>query len=289
MRFVEDRVRGRLSIVVDEEKKILTYCFGDQLRPGLDPKYIQSCYIHPLFSPDGRELTEDSPADHFHHHGLFWTWPVVRVRGQVTGTWEPRSPSLRQHFVRWLKREVIDRTFILAAENAWKLEEKEVVSKEMVYLRVHPPEKWGRLIDLELTLEALGEPLELQGTPDENKGYGGLCFRGGPLFTGATMTTDKGILPEDAVHAPYLWADLSTRELGVAIFVSPDHPGFPVRWMIRNSYAGLMNVSWPGLKAVTLEPGQPVVLGYRLFVHRGDAKTAHVASAYESYAGGQPR
>ncbi len=283
MKFMEDLAKGRLTILSEEQKKILTYCFGGQLKPGIDSKYTQSCYIHPLFSLDGLELTEDSPKDHFHHHGLFWTWPVVRTRGQDTGTWEPRIPSLRQHFVRWLKRKATDRTFVLGVENAWKLDEKEVVAKEKVYVRVHALEKQGRLIDLELEVEAVGGPLELQGTPEENKGYGGLTFRGSPMFTGATMTTEKGILAEDAVHTPFLWADLSTRELGVAIFVSPDHPGFPARWLIRNSYAGLINVSWPGLKPVTLKPGEPVILRYRIFIHRGDARTADVASAYERY------
>lgn len=283
MNFIEDLTQGKLTIVAAEHARVLTYCFGEQLKPGVDARYAQSCYIHPLYSLDGRELTEDSPPDHFHHHGLFWTWPVVRTRGQITGTWEPMIPSLRQRFARWLQREAIGQSFELGVENAWVLDEKEVVAKETVRLRVRPPEDRGRAIDIELKIEALGGPLELQGTLEERKGYGGLTFRGSPMFTGATMTTDKGILAEDAVHTPFLWADLSTQELGVAIFVSLGHPGFPPRWMIRNSYAGLINVSWPGLEPATLKPGEPVSLRYCIFVHRGEAKTANVASVYERY------
>lgn len=281
--YDEDPAKGTLTIR-DQNVPVLTYCFGDQLKAGVDPKYRQSSYIHPLFSLDGQVLTDDSPADHLHHHGLFWTWPVVKVRGLNTATWEPKLPRLRQFFVRWLKREAVNDLFLLSVENAWRLDDKETVAKEKVQVRIHPADKLGRLIDLELTIEAVGGPLELQGTLDQNKGYGGLCLRGAPMFTGAAMTTDQGPLKEDVVHTSFRWADLSTGELGFAVFVSPGHPGFPPKWMIRNSYAGLVNVSWPGLTPVVLRPGQPVILSCRLYVHRGTAAAAGVKAAYDAYA-----
>jgi hypothetical protein len=284
--FVEDPSSGRLTIR-DGEIPVLTYCFGDQLKAGVDPKYTQSCYIHPLFSLDGRVLTDDSPADHPHHHGLFWTWPVVRVRGLSTATWEPKLPRLRQVFVRWLKQEAAKDLGRLSVESAWRLDGRETVARETVSLIIHPAGKLGRMIDLELTIEAVGGPLELQGTPDQNKGYGGLCLRGAPLLMGAVMTTDRGPLKEDAVHTPFRWADLSTRELGVSIFIPPDHPDLPPKWMIRNSYAGLVNVSWPGLAPVVLEPGKPAVLRYRIYVHRGDAAAAGVEEAYHQFQGSE--
>ncbi len=285
--FVEDPTKGTLTIR-DGETEVLTYRYGDQLKSGIDPRYTQSCYIHPLFSLDGQALTDDSPADHLHHHGLFWTWPVVRTRGLSTSTWEPKLPRLRQHFVRWLNREAAKGSFLLSVENAWRLEGKEIVAKEFVTLRIHPADKLGRAIDLELTIEAVGGILELQGTHDQNKGYGGLCFRGAPMFTGATLTTNEGPLKEDAVHTPFQWADLSTRELGIAVFVSPDHPDLPTKWMIRNSYAGLINVSWPGLASVVLKPGEPIILRYRIYVHRGDAVAGDVSAAYRQYLGKHP-
>ena len=282
MSYVEDPTNGTLTIR-DGKIAVLTYCYGDQLKTGVDPKYTQSSYIHPLFSLDGQALTDDSPADHLHHHGLFWTWPVVRVRGLSTATWEPKLPRLRQFFVRWLKREATKDSFLLSLDNAWKLDGKETVAKEVVTLHIHPADQLGRLIDLELTIEAIGGPLELQGTLDQNKGYGGLCIRGAPVFTGAALTTDQGPLKEDVVHTPFRWADISTRELGVSFFVSPGHPGFPTKWMIRNSYAGLVNVSWPGLAPVGLKSGEPVILRYRIYVHRGDAAAAGVEAAYSRY------
>jgi hypothetical protein len=282
MDFVEDAVLGTLTIT-DSGAPVLSYRFGDQLKEGVDAKFKRSCYIHPLFSRDGQELTADFPADHIHHHGLFWGWPVVRVRGQTTNNWEVGSPTLRQHFVRWLKRDEEAGGAVLSVENAWKLGDAEVIAKEIVTIRVHPADSVGRVIDFGILITVIGGPLELQGTPDQNKGYGGLCFRSAPLLKGARMTTDKGTLNEDVVNTPFLWADISTAELGVAVFVGPGHPGAPVRWLIRNSYAGVINPSWPGLKAVKLVPGQPVELGYRIYVHRGDAAAGRVSQAYQRY------
>ena len=280
--LVDDPAKGTLT-VSDGEAKVLTYCYGDQLKEGVDPKYAQSCYIHPLYSLGGRVLTEDFPADHFHHHGLFWVWPVIRTRGVSASSWEPKPPRLRQHFVRWLKREAANDTFTLSLETEWKVEGKETVAKEITTVRIQPAEQAGRAIDLEVEIEAVGSPLELQGTPDQNKGYGGLCFRGSSMFTGAAMTTDEGVLKEDAIHTPFRWVDLSTGELGISIFVSPGHPGFPTKWMVRNSYAGIINASWPGLASAVLQPGEPVTLRYRIYVHRGDVEAGRVHDAYARY------
>lgn len=282
MRLIDDSEKGKLTII-DGQTDILTYCFGDQLQEDLDPKHTRSCYIHPLFSLDGQVLTDNFPKDHLHHHGVFWTWPIVKTRGRDTQTWHPHTPSLRQHFVRWLERKVEKDAATLVVENIWKLDGKEVVAKETVSLHVHPADDVGRAIDLELKIQAVGGPLELHGAPDQNKGYGGLSLRGAPMFKGAALTTDQGLLKEDSTNVPFRWADLSTEQLGVSIFVSPGHPGYPTTWLIRNSYAGFLNASWPGLKTVVLQPAKPVTLSYRLYIHRGDATAGRVRQAYAQY------
>jgi hypothetical protein len=280
--FVEDAKAGTM-LVLDGQTPVLMYRFGEQLAPGVNSKYTTSCYIHPLFAPDGRALTDDFPADHLHHHGVFWTWPVVRTRGVDTQSWMPAVPSLRPHLVRWLKKDVGGGSAVLAVENAWLLDEKETVAKETVTIRIHPADGPGRAVDIEVILEAVGGPLELAGTPEEKKGYGGLCLRGAPLFKGAAMTTDKGPLKEDVTNTVFRWADLSTAELGVAVFVHAGHPDYPIPWLVRNSYAGVINPSWPGLRRVGLDAGAPVALRYRLYIHRGDVASGRVREAFEHY------
>jgi len=280
MAFLEDAEKGTLT-VKDGKAGVLTYRFGDQQKKGIDPEQTRSCYIHPLYSLDGKILTEDFPQDHLHHHGLFWTWPVVKTRGQDTQTWHPAN--LRQYFVRWQKRGVHDNTALIRVENAWRLDGKEEVAKEVVTLQIHQADDIGRAIDLELAFEAVGGPLELCGTPDQNKGYGGLTLRGAPGFKGLPILTDRGELTGEQNNLPLRWADLSTGKMGVAIFVPPGHPDFPPPWVLRTSYAGLLNVSWPGLKSVLFHPGKSITLRYRLFIHRGNMTQEQIRHVYENY------
>ena len=278
--FVEDMDNGTLT-VLEGSTKVLTYRFADQLKEGISPKQTRSCYIHPLYSLDGQVLTDDFIEDHPHHHGIFWTWPVVRTRGQTTQTWHPAN--LRQHFVRWLDRDADSSPAVLSVENVWKLDGEEVVAVERVTLQIHSGADNSRIIDVELNIRAVGGPLELQGTQDGGKGYGGLSFRGAPMFTGTAVTSDKGPLEKDINNEEFLWTDISTEQLGLAIFVAPDHPDFPTAWITRNSYAGFLNASWPGLKTVVLQPEKPVVLRYRIYVHSGDAASGNVRAAYQEY------
>jgi len=282
MAFEEEAEAGIVKLV-DGGRPVLVYRFGDQRPAGVGPRQTRSCYIHPLYSLDGEVLTDDFPKDHLHHHGLFWTWPVVRTRGKETQTWHPADPSLRQRFVRWWKRDTDGHTAILTVENAWILAGKEKVAREILTLEIHAEADGGRAVDFELILEAVGGILELRGTPDLGKGYGGLCLRGAPVFTGAVLTTDEGEREKDATNRPFRWADLSTETHGVAIFTAPDHPGFPVPWLIRRSYAGVLNPSWPGMKGIVLHPGRPIGLRYRIFIHRGNVESGNVAGAYRKY------
>ena len=277
--WAEDAGRGTLTLR-DAQTPVLTYVFGDQLKEGVPAQYTRSCYIHPLYDLDGQALTDDFPRDHRHHRGVFWTWPRMKARGKPVQTWHPCNPPLRQCFVRWLKREATAQAAALSVQNEWRLADERVASTT-VTLVAYPTDDVGRAIDVTLTFEAVGGPVELLGA--KKKGYGGLCVRGAPNLKGCTITTEQGVLKKDSVNKTFQWSDMSTGDRGVAVLVRPDHPDFPPTWLVRSSYAGILNASWPGLKPFTLEPGKPVTLGYRLYVHRGDAVAGRVAQAYAAY------
>jgi hypothetical protein len=282
LRIKDDAAAGALTILDGATTPILSYQYRDTLAPGFDAKHRRSCYIHPLYSLDGQTLTDDFPKDHPHHRGVFWTWPVVKVRDRTTQTWHPQDPPLQQRFVRWKKREADDTGAVIEAENVWLFDDQEDVARETVTIHARPETSSSRTIDVEIKLEAIGGSLTLEGQPEGRKGYGGFCLRAAPWFAGARLLSSDGAEKADLTDKPLLWADLSITTSGVSIFASPDHPASPVRWFARNSYAGFLNPSWPGLTSVTLEPGKPVTLRYGLLVHRGDAAT--VEASYATYA-----
>lgn len=284
LEFIEDPSTTGVLTLRDGTTNVLSYNFGDQLKPGVDPKYIRSSYIHPLYSLEGQPLTEDFPTDHHHHHGVFWAWPVVKTRDVKTQNWHPHTPPLRHHFVRWIKKSTENNAAVIAVENRWLLNEKEEVAREQVTIQVNPAGPDTRTVDIEIILEAIGGPLTLEGTTEGNKGYGGFCFRAAPSLTGARILTDTGPRAKDIVDEPHKWTDLSNDDHGLAIFAAPDHPDYPPKWMARNSYAGFLNASWPGLSSEVLQPGKPVTLRYRLYIHRGATSAADIQLAYENYA-----
>jgi hypothetical protein len=73
---------------------------------------------------------------------------------------------------------------------------------------------------------------------------------------------------------------------GLAILCHPSLPDFPQRWIIR-SRRSMQNAMYPGREAIALSTKEPLVLRYRLVVHRGDAADANIEQlqkAYESEA-----
>jgi hypothetical protein len=63
-------------------------------------KYERLHYIHPLWAPDGAALTEDFPADHLHHRGVFWAWHQVWI-GDKKLVIHGKSKVLNSVFLIW--------------------------------------------------------------------------------------------------------------------------------------------------------------------------------------------
>ncbi|MDR1269902.1 MAG: PmoA family protein, partial [Planctomycetaceae bacterium] len=80
-RFAEKNDEKQL-VLTDWSLPVLTYRFDavehDQV-PAKESRRLAGCYVHPLYGIDGEVLTDNAPKDHYHHHGVFWTWPHVGV------------------------------------------------------------------------------------------------------------------------------------------------------------------------------------------------------------------
>lgn len=277
----DDRESSGVLTVYDNGKPVLSYRYGDQLKAGVDAKYTRSSYIHPIYSLNGEPITDDFPEDHFHHRGLSWTWPHVETHSTTTQTWHPAAPTLRQHFHRWVDKRSDDGGATVSLENKWLLCGTTEVALEKVDIGIGPERDTARTIDVTLTIQALGSPLVLKGTDEGKKGYGGLAIRMAPGFKGAPLKSDTGALEKDAVQEPHKWIDISNDNAGVTILASPEHAGFPPKWMARNSYTGFINVSWPGLEPHKIDVGKSVTLKYRLLVHEGNQTNEQLTKLYE--------
>jgi hypothetical protein len=269
---------GKLELT-ENGKPVLVYNYGLQLKEGVKEQYRRTDYIHPIYDLDGVVITEDFPKDHFHHRGLFWAWPEVTVGGKQYDPWG--CVGMQQRLKRWLVREAKPDCAVLGVENGWFIGDHSVVN-ETVRLKIHRSDSVSRMMDVSITLEAEKEAVSLRGRSDGKKGYGGFTLRLAPRRE-ASVTTVDGRLAKDGVQIKSLWSDYSAKfgagdtVSGVAIFDHPKDPVNPTTWLLR--YYGVLNPTWPALETVTLEPGKPVTLNYRVFVHRGDAVNAKVSDA----------
>ncbi len=274
----------------DGDKPVLVYNHGlitNENVPKEDNRRSRACYIHPVYGLDGEVITEDFPKDHYHHHGIFWSWPHVGIDGKEYDLWVYNN--IEQRFVRWLGREGGPAAAALGVENGWFVGEKKVMI-ERVWLRVYKPSEGARSIDLEFTWIPVDKPVTLRGA--EGKSYGGLCLRDAPRPEKETLiTVPKGKTIEDLPDTPLAWADLTARFpgapalSGAAIFVDPGHPDFPPTWLTR--HYGILCVGWPGVKGKTFEPGEPIRLNYRVWIHKGSPEPAVLQEAFDAYAAGR--
>ncbi|MGL6226068.1 MAG: DUF6807 family protein [Thermoguttaceae bacterium] len=316
--FQFQRENNTTITLLEKNQPVWTYVFGFKTGehvPEQDSRRIRSCYIHPLYGIRGEVLTDDFPTDHYHHHGVFWTWPHVGMEetdgNQVDlSLWEDKG--IKQQFVRWIDQNTTEDVATLSVENGWFLEKKgenmtvknmtndtespnvispEKIMSELVTIKTGPTQEdpilgKTRSIDLEFTWIPLKGPITLRGA--EGKSYGGLTVRFRPYSRETTITVPQGVAVGDLSETPLEWADFTSRfgeseqRSGAVIFVPPTHPDFPPTWLTR--YYGPLCVGWPGVNGKTFQPGEPIQLHYRIWIHENSLETEQIQTEYEQYS-----
>jgi Family of unknown function (DUF6807) len=279
-------VTAKSLALFEGARPVFVYNYGVIHRPGVPADRARSTYVHPLYGLDGEVLTDDFPKDHYHHRGLFWAWPHVRIGGRHYDLW--MLEGIEQRFERWRARQAGPGGATLGVENGWFVGDRKVV-QENVWFRAAPSGRDERVLDIELTWVPLDEPLTLEGA--EGKSYGGLTLRFAPR-TDTVITTPLGQGKEDLAVTRLPWADLSARfagraqASGAAIFVVPDHPDYPPEWLTR--HYGVLCLGWPGVKPKTFQPGETIRCRYRVWIHRGAPDVEKVKQAYRAYQQAPP-
>ncbi len=262
-------------LFLEKGEKIFFYQTEPKSHEG---KYERCHYIHPLWGLDGAVLTEDFPADHLHHRGIFWAWHQVWIGDQRIG-----DPWILKDF----DQKITDVEFIaqkdgsgwLKAEVEWMSDlwmkdgRKVPYMRENSEIRIHPRKGRARRIDFKIGLNALEENLTIGGSEDE-KGYSGFSVRmvlpDDVTFVGPAGEIEPKVT---AVESPG-YVDVSgsmgrdgTKE-GIVIADHPDNRGFPQPWILR-SRKSMQNPVFPGNNTVLVSTSEPLVLKYSLLIHSG--------------------
>lgn len=243
-------------------------------------------YLHPVYDLKGNIITEEFPADHYHHRGIFWAWHQLYVDDTNLGDgWMMEGIS---QDVTELKTTAGKKFARLDATVMWKSsgwKDGTPFIREETAIIVYPRDENIRKIDFEITLKPLVPGVRLGGSDDE-KGYGGFNVRV-PLPESTVFTSDKGpVTPQNLQITAGPWMDFSAlhddsgEKSGVAILCHPSVPNYPAPWILRQR-ASMQNIVYPGREPVHLD--KPVVLKYRVIFHNGDAAAIDLPALQAEY------
>ena len=269
-------------LITDGNKKVLLY----HTAPGNAGGPCTRCnFIHPLYGPNGGVLTEDAPADHPHHRGIFWGWHQIIINGeQIADQWELdhfAQEIVEFEFMKQRSGNVILKTEVDWLSPRWKKDGVEVpYIREFARMEVWPVVGNIRRIDFEIRLKALEEGIQLGGSDDE-KGYGGFSVRmalpDDVRFSGANGKVE----PQNTAVSSPGYVNISGgigkngEDGGIVIIDHKDNPGYPQSWILR-SKGSMQNAAWPGRTPVDLKTTDPLVLKYSLLVYSGKLKTKKI-------------
>ncbi len=294
---------GKRLTIMENDAPVAVYNYGLVKPEGskLKAAFARSCYLHPVYGLDGTVLTDDFPADHVHHRGIFWAWPRAEVNGREMDVWTLKD--CRQRHVQFDTKEASKDSARIEVTNAWSFDEEpeKAMIRENVRMTFMPAASGYRVINFEISLtNESGGPAIIGGQTTSEKGYGGLCFRpvdgGSPLKLGEDeskspfrFVASEGIIKEDRFQVDSTWAAMLLREQegkprnGVAFVQNSANPGYPHDgWFLR--HYGLMGQSWPHTTPYELAPGESVTLRYRILITSGWVDAGVLGSLVESIA-----
>lgn len=271
--------------ILEGDERVLFYQAKTR---SLDGQFSRAGYVHPLYDLSGNEVTEDFPADHPHHRGIFWAWHQCLVGEQAVGDgwackdfqWhvEKTTPQAGRQWagleahVSWSSPQLTD-------EQGKPIP----LVHERTRIRVHRRTRNYRAVDFDIELSPLVANLKLGGSSDD-KGYGGfsprLIMPADPVFHGQVGSVE----PERTAVDGGGWMTISDskQDHGVTIMCHRSLPGFPQKWILRRA-GSMQNPVYPGSTAVALTIGQPWQLRYRLLLWQDKMTVEQIEQLYRKY------
>ncbi len=283
-------VGGKHVLLRAADRDVLRYNAATVEAPaGVDPVFARSGYIHPVWTPSGRVVSNDFPPNHLHHHGLWFPWTSSEFEGRKVDFW---NSKVKQGRVEAVKVEAAFEGPVFAGFRA---------SHRFVDLtapggpRAALDEIWevrvwssgdSFLFDLISTQTcSTSSPLVIR-----EYRYGGLGFRGSIRWEGkdgAAFRTSEGKGREDGHATTARWCAMSGtldgRPAAVGFLGHPSNFRFPQPMRIHPTEPFF---NWAPSQAgdFRIEPGRPYVSRYRFVVADGALGADEMDRRWSEYA-----
>lgn len=298
---------GARAVAVDKDdegvwitvggKRLLRYQAKARAPEGIRPDFLRGGYLHPVLTPSGVTVTDDYPADHKHHHGIWTAWTHTEYEGRTPDFWNMGQKKARKDHTAlgetFTGRDAGGFIARLSSTDLQANPARVVIDErwKVVAYRLPPARSGGasrayHLFDLEWTDTVLGKsPLKL---PEYR--YGGLGVRGHIGWLGEEKTsflTSEGKDRKSAENTPARWCHMGGLVAGKAAGIAAlDHPtNFRHPQPLRISPNQPYFVYSP-MKAgpFVIEAGKPFVSRYRFVVTDGPADPALLERLWQDFA-----
>src|SRR5215813_5661892 len=283
----------RLLRVTSEGGRIFDFRLKRELpEPGIKEAFKRAGYMHPVYSPSGRVVTDDYPSDHYHQHGIMFAWTKTEFEGRQPDFWNMGNGSGSVEFD--------------GIANSWSGPVHAGFTARLRYVDLSAPkpvnvlnEVWSvrayvtqlgpkphTRFDIVSTQQTAGSsPLLL---PDYR--YGGMAVRGHRDWKTkdkvAFLTSEgKDRITGDDTRARWCWmgGNVDGAPVGIAAFGHPDNfrAPQPVRIHPDDPY---FNFSPSKLGDWQISPGQTYISRYRFVAFDGPADTKELERLWNDYA-----
>jgi len=262
---------------INDDTIMFQYNHGHVLPPEeVDPLYIRSGYIHPVYSPGGLLVTEDFPEDHLHHKGVWFPWTRTKFEGREIDFWNLGDGKGTVQFAGFQSFESGTVFSGFQARHQFvdltQPDGGKVALNEVWDIRAWNNKGEYFLWDLSSTQRcATDSPLELL-----EYHYGGLGFRGAKQWTDENhiILTSEGHTKKDGHTQRSRWVAHSGEiEDGkwatVVIMVHPDNERFPEPMRIWDTGGSFFCYSPVQLGNWTFQPEKDYIFRYRFMVQDG--------------------
>lgn len=92
-------------VLGNKSQPLLRYNYETLMPPeGIDEVFKRSGFIHPFWSPAGKELTRIQAPDHYHHYGLWNPWTRLEYKGKVVDLWNLGEKQGTVRFANFISR-----------------------------------------------------------------------------------------------------------------------------------------------------------------------------------------
>jgi hypothetical protein len=270
---------GKQIVFTAGDRELLRY----QAEPGEFPRanikeaYRRGGYLHPIYTPAGRLVTDDFPSNHIHHHGIWMPWTKTEFEGRTPDFWNMGDEKGRVEFV--------------SVDPTWEKDNRAgfTAKNQFVDLTVQPSkvalnETWEiavsaisgatprNVIDFTSTQTcATDAPLKL---PKYH--YGGFGFRGNWAWNGASAfdvltsegETDRNKANESRGKWCRVGGAVDGQTASVTILCHPDNFRFPQPMRLHPSEPFFCYAPQQ-LGDMEITPGKPYVSKYRIIITDG--------------------